>query len=102
MNHLKTTKAKGNFKAALKEIKQENKHAASKTSKSKTPILIDHKILAERNQAIMPVGAWVESGIDCKEHPVVSTLVQVVYIEYGICTFFDLHQLAGVRFSIGH
>ncbi|XP_048839083.1 coiled-coil domain-containing protein 15 [Brienomyrus brachyistius] len=70
MNHLKTPKAKGNFKATRKEIKQENKHAASKTSKPKAPILVNHKILAERNQAIMPVGAWVESGIDCEEHPV--------------------------------
>ncbi|TKS83260.1 Coiled-coil domain-containing protein 15 [Collichthys lucidus] len=27
------------------------------------------KVLAERNQAVVAVGAWVESGQDCPEHP---------------------------------
>lgn len=28
-----------------------------------------NKVLAERNQAVVAVGAWVESGQDCLEHP---------------------------------
>ncbi|XP_064207030.1 coiled-coil domain-containing protein 15 [Anguilla rostrata] len=32
-------------------------------------LVVDYKVLAERNQAVMPVGAWVESGQDCQVHP---------------------------------
>lgn len=31
-----------------------------------------NKVLAERNQAVVAVGAWVESGQDFVEHPSVS------------------------------
>ena len=31
-----------------------------------------NKVLAERNQAVVAVGAWVEGGEDIPEHPSVS------------------------------
>lgn len=39
--------------------KQRNEHRAS-------------KVLAERNQAVVAVGAWVEDGQEFEEHPCVS------------------------------
>lgn len=41
-----------------------------------------NNVLAERNQAVAPVGAWVESGQDCQdEHPNVSVAVhQLLYL----------------------
>lgn len=35
-------------------------------------LVVNKKVLAERNQAVAPVGAWVESGLDCQQHAGVS------------------------------
>lgn len=53
---------------------------ASKNGQNEAPVgrMKEHRafrasrVLAERNQAVVAVGAWVESGEDFVEHPAVS------------------------------
>ncbi|XP_027129768.1 coiled-coil domain-containing protein 15 isoform X2 [Larimichthys crocea] len=52
-----------------------SRHSRCKASVSRNqeqPAPRASKVLAERNQAVVAVGAWVESGQDCPEHPSVS------------------------------
>ncbi|MGH0162314.1 UNVERIFIED_CONTAM: hypothetical protein FKN15_042558 [Acipenser sinensis] len=37
-------------------------------------LVVNKKVLAERNQAVAPVGAWVESGLDCQQHAGITAL----------------------------
>ncbi|KPP74782.1 hypothetical protein Z043_106034, partial [Scleropages formosus] len=48
-------------KVARKSSRREN--AAARGPK--------HRVLAERNEAVAAVGAWVETGEDCQQHPAV-------------------------------
>lgn len=50
---------KGRYKASVSRSKEHPAYRAN-------------KVLAERNQAVVAVGAWVEGGQDFLEHPSVS------------------------------
>ncbi|KAJ8267065.1 hypothetical protein GJAV_G00137900 [Gymnothorax javanicus] len=45
---------------------------------------VDHKVLAERNYAVMPVGAWVESGTEDQVHPSLRAVLTEEY-EDSLC-----------------
>ena len=54
---------RGSKSASVKPLKPKNLR-----------LIVDQRVLAERNQVVMPVGAWVESGHECQVHPTVSTV----------------------------
>ncbi|XP_066566231.1 coiled-coil domain-containing protein 15 [Amia ocellicauda] len=56
---------------------RENRATAAGTERQPRPrsLVVNQKVLAERNQAVVPVGAWVESGQDCQEHPAILALL---------------------------
>lgn len=77
MNQPRTVKEKAsrtqrNFVKENKELRSGNKRNVPNK---------DVKVLAERNPAVAPVGAWVENGYECEEHPEVKQLFrQLNYI----------------------
>ncbi|KAJ8347562.1 hypothetical protein SKAU_G00261510 [Synaphobranchus kaupii] len=62
--------AKSTSKIMAQQTKRGSKPASVRPIKPKNlRLIVDHRVLAERNQAVMPVGAWVESGQNCQVHP---------------------------------
>lgn len=58
-----------------------NRVIAPENGRNKAPVgrIKEHRasrVLAERNQAVVAVGAWVEGGQDFVEHPAVSLDVE--------------------------
>ncbi|KAJ8388322.1 hypothetical protein AAFF_G00134760 [Aldrovandia affinis] len=63
-------------KDMAKQTRYGGKPSLLRPIKAKTlKLIVDYKVLAERNQAAMPVGAWVESGQDCQEHPTIRAVL---------------------------
>lgn len=60
--------------SASRLITSTNRRCKASVSRSKTdpPSSRANKVLAERNPKVVAVGAWVEGGHDCLEHPCVS------------------------------
>ncbi|KAJ8276621.1 hypothetical protein COCON_G00083730 [Conger conger] len=68
------SRRKDHAKCTSKEMAQQttrgSKSGPVKPLKPKNlRLIVDHRVLAERNQVVMPVGAWVESGHECQVHP---------------------------------
>lgn len=81
MNQPRTVKEKGsrtqrNFVKENKKLISGNKRNVSLFVPNK-----DVKVLAERNLAVAPVGAWVENGHECEEHPEVRALLTEELLE---------------------
>lgn len=57
-------------------VSSEQQQRASRTNRS-------NRVLAERNQAVAAVGAWVEDGHDFEQHPSVSLVINL-YI-FAMC-----------------
>ncbi|XP_036380611.1 coiled-coil domain-containing protein 15 [Megalops cyprinoides] len=77
MNRRQST-SKSTTKDMAQVSKLKNNPVPIRPAKPKTLRLItlaDHRVLAERNQAVMPVGAWVESGQECQEHPAIRAVL---------------------------
>ncbi|KAI7812413.1 putative coiled-coil domain-containing protein 15 [Triplophysa rosa] len=81
MNQPQTVKEKGsrtqrNFVKEKKKLRSGNKRNVTSFVPNK-----DVKVLAERNPAAAPVGAWVENGHECHEHPEVRALLTEELLE---------------------
>lgn len=74
MNQPPTVKEKGS--RTLRNFVKENKKLRSGNKRNVTSFVAnkDVKVLAERNPAVAPVGAWVENGHECHQHPEVKQL----------------------------
>ncbi|XP_073717129.1 uncharacterized protein ccdc15 [Misgurnus anguillicaudatus] len=72
MNQPRTTKEKCSI--TQRKLVKENKKLSSGNVKNV-------KVLAERNPAVAPVGAWVESGHECQEHPEMRALLTEELLE---------------------
>ncbi|XP_051529913.1 coiled-coil domain-containing protein 15 isoform X2 [Myxocyprinus asiaticus] len=65
MNQPRTTRENGCSSIAQRNRVKDNKKITSANRRKAK----DVKVLAERNEAVVPVGAWVESADECQEHP---------------------------------
>nr|XP_015193031.1 PREDICTED: coiled-coil domain-containing protein 15 [Lepisosteus oculatus] len=66
-------RASGPVRASVHSRKSENQPASMRPKALR--LVVNQKVLAERNQAVMPVGAWVEIGQDYQEHPAIQAVL---------------------------
>ncbi|KAA0716469.1 Coiled-coil domain-containing protein 15 [Triplophysa tibetana] len=81
MNQPPSVKGKGS--RTLRNFVKENKKLRTGNKRNVTSFVAnkDVKVLAERNPAVAPVGAWVENGHECHQHPEVRALLTEELLE---------------------